>query len=52
MPQTMGLRLVEGRLFDELRVAADRENGSIIVNQKLVNDFGWKEGVGKTVTLL
>lgn len=48
---TMGLRLVEGRLFDELRLAADRENGSIIVNQKLVNDFGWKEAAGKTVTL-
>lgn len=49
--QTMGLRLVEGRFFDELRLAADRENGSIIVNQKLVNDFGWKEATGKVVTL-
>jgi hypothetical protein len=49
--QTMGLRLVEGRLFDELRLGADRENGSIIVNQKLVNDFGWKEATGKVVTL-
>ncbi len=49
--QTMGLRLVEGRLFDELRLEADRENGSIIVNQKLVNDFGWKEATGKVLTL-
>jgi hypothetical protein len=49
--QTMGLRLVEGRLFDDLRLEADRENGSIIVNQKLVNDFGWKEATGKVVTL-
>jgi ABC-type antimicrobial peptide transport system permease subunit len=49
--QTMGLRLVAGRLFDESRVAADRANGSIIVNQKFVKDFGWKEAVGQTITL-
>jgi putative ABC transport system permease protein len=49
--QTMGLRLVEGRFFDELRESADRENGSIIVNQKLLSDFGWNEGTGKVVTL-
>jgi ABC-type antimicrobial peptide transport system permease subunit len=49
--QTMGLRLVDGRMFDELRVAADRSNASIIVNNKLVEDFGWKNPVGKTVTL-
>jgi ABC-type antimicrobial peptide transport system permease subunit len=49
--QTMGLRLVAGRLFDESRVAADRTNGSTIVNQKLVNDFGWEEAVGQTITL-
>jgi putative ABC transport system permease protein len=49
--KTIGLRLVEGRLFDELRTDADRTNGSIIVNQKWVNNFGWKEAVGRTVTL-
>ena len=49
--QTMGLRLVAGRLFDESRAAADRTNGSIVVNQKLVKDFGWKEAVGQTITL-
>ena len=49
--QTMGLRLVTGRLFDESRAAADRTNGSIVVNQKLVKDFGWKEAVGQTITL-
>jgi hypothetical protein len=48
--QTMGLRLVAGRLFDESRAAADRTNGSIVVNQKLVKDFGWKEAVGQTIT--
>ena len=49
--ETMGLRLTEGRLFDKTRVTADRENNSIIVNQKLVKDFGWNQGVGKTITL-
>jgi putative ABC transport system permease protein len=49
--QTMGLRLVEGRFFDESRAAADQKNGSIIVNKKLVNDFGWKEAVGRTITV-
>ena len=49
--QTMGLRLVEGRLFDELRLVADRANGSIVVNKKFINDFGWKESLGKTITL-
>jgi putative ABC transport system permease protein len=49
--QTMGLHLVEGRLFDQARVAADRTNGSIIVNRKLVDNFGWKDAVGHTVTL-
>lgn len=48
---TMGLRLVEGRLFDKSRVAADLTNKSIIVNQKMVKDFGWKEALGMTVTL-
>jgi putative ABC transport system permease protein len=49
--QTMGLRLVEGRLFDEQRSEADAKNGSVIVNKKLVSDFGWKEGLGHTITL-
>ncbi len=49
--QTMGLRLAEGRFFDKERANADRSNSSIIVNQKLVKDFGWTEAVGKTITL-
>ncbi len=48
---TMGLRLVEGRLFDKSRAEADLTNKSIIINQKMVNDFGWKEALGMTVTL-
>ena len=49
--RTMGLRLVEGRLFDRDRATADRENNSVVVNQKLVSDFGWDGGTGKTLTL-
>jgi hypothetical protein len=49
--QTMGLRLTDGRLFDQPRVDADRSNKSIIVNQKLVDSFGWKDAIGHTVTL-
>lgn len=48
---TMGLRLVEGRLFDKTRLLADRANNSIIINQKLAKDFGWDEAIGKTITL-
>jgi ABC-type antimicrobial peptide transport system permease subunit len=49
--QTMGLRLIEGRFFDILRVASDRSNGSIIINQKMADDFGWEKAVGQSVTL-
>jgi putative ABC transport system permease protein len=49
--QTIGLRLIDGRLFDKNRAEADRTNGSIIVNQKLVKDFDWPDGVGRTVSL-
>jgi ABC-type antimicrobial peptide transport system permease subunit len=48
---TMGLRLVAGCLFDKLREDADLANKSIVVNEKMVKDFGWKEPVGMTVTL-
>lgn len=48
---TMGLRLTDGRLFDRTRSSADIANKSILVNQMLVNDFGWKNPVGMTVTL-
>jgi len=49
--QTMGLRLKEGRLFDHSRAEADRSNNSIIVNQKLVQGFGWNSAEGRTLTL-
>src|SRR5664280_1738693 len=47
----MGLRLVDGRLFDESRAPADLTNKSIIINEKMVKDFGWKDAIGMTVTL-
>jgi putative ABC transport system permease protein len=49
--KTMGLRLVEGRLFEESRKDADRSNNSIIVNSKFVNDLGWTTATGRYVTL-
>jgi ABC-type antimicrobial peptide transport system permease subunit len=49
--RTIGLRLKAGRLFDRNRVEADITNGSIVVNNKLVQDFGWTDAVGRTVTL-
>jgi putative ABC transport system permease protein len=49
--QTMGLRLLGGRLFDETRKGADRTDNAIVVNRKFVDALGWKEAVGKYVTL-
>jgi putative ABC transport system permease protein len=49
--QTMGLRLLEGRLFDKSRVEADRSDNSIVVNRKFVEDMGWKVPVGNYVTM-
>ena len=48
--KTMGLKLLDGRFFDPDREEADRGR-SIIVNKKLVNDFGWQNPLGKTVTM-
>ncbi len=50
-PSTMGLKLVDGRLFDEARAGADRTNGSVIVNRTLIKGFGWDQALGKTFTL-
>lgn len=48
---TMGLRVVHGRMFDELRADADRSGNSVVVNQTFVKGFGWVDPVGKTFTL-
>jgi hypothetical protein len=47
----MGLRLTDGRLFDKSRASADMAKNSIIVNQKMVTDFGWKDPIGMTISL-
>ena len=49
--KVIGLRLVAGRLFEESMAEADRLKGSILVNQKLVKDFEWRDAVGQSVTL-
>ena len=49
--KAIGLRLVAGRLFEESMAEADRLKGSILVNQKLVKDFEWRDAVGQSVTL-
>lgn len=46
--QTMGLTVLDGRVFDPDRVEADRGK-SIVVNQKMVDAFGWENPVGRTV---
>jgi ABC-type antimicrobial peptide transport system permease subunit len=47
---TMGLRLLDGRLFDPDRVEADRGK-SIVINRMMAEAFGWEEPVGKQVRM-
>lgn len=46
-PETMGLRLKQGRFFDPL-LGADRDR-SIIVNEALVRQMGWAAPLGQGV---
>ena len=48
--QTMGLTVIDGRIFDPDRADADR-GVSIVVNQMMANSFGWKNPVGKQVRM-
>jgi putative ABC transport system permease protein len=50
-PSAIGLRLVEGRMFEEGRVDADRSAGSVLVNKIFVSGFDWTDPVGHTFTL-
>jgi putative ABC transport system permease protein len=45
----MNMELVEGRNFNEGSEAD--QNGSLLVNEAFVEQVGWENGVGKTVTL-
>jgi putative ABC transport system permease protein len=49
--ETMGLKIVEGRGFSPDREEADVSNGSILVNQKLVRDFGWQNPIGQRLVM-
>ncbi len=46
--QTMGLTVLDGRVFEWDRADADR-GVSIVVNQMMVDVFGWENPVGKQV---
>ena len=48
--ETMDLQIVEGRSFTRELEASDSRN-SIIVNEKLVEEFDWVEPIGKRVTI-
>jgi len=47
--QTMGLKLEQGRLFNIENQASDVAENNIVVNEKFVHDFSFKEPLGKTV---
>lgn len=48
--QTMGLKVLDGRIFELDRVDADR-GVSIVVNQMMVDAFAWENPVGKQVRM-
>lgn len=47
--ETMGLEIVQGRSFLKNLEASDSKN-SIIINEKMAEEFGWKEAVGKRMS--
>ncbi|MCR9248985.1 MAG: ABC transporter permease [bacterium] len=48
--ETMDVKLVEGRLFDENNREYDRANG-LIVNEQMVKEFGWENPIGQRLSL-
>jgi ABC-type antimicrobial peptide transport system permease subunit len=48
--ETMGLGLVEGRLFSNELEASDYKN-SIVVNERMVEEFDWTEPIGQRVSI-
>jgi len=44
--ETMGIELKEGRYFDQNFKESERSK-AIIVNEKFVEDFGWKNAIGQ-----
>ena len=47
--ETMGVKILEGRGFGTENQSADIANRSVIVNEKLVKDFGLTDPLGKTI---
>jgi putative ABC transport system permease protein len=48
--ETMGLEINTGRSFDPKLEASDSKH-SIVINQKMVEAFGWDDPIGKRVTI-
>lgn len=48
--ETMGLEIIEGRSFSKDLEASDRKSG-IIVNEKMVETFDWKEPIGQRLVV-
>ena len=46
--ETMGLTVLEGRIFSRERAEADRVN-SVVINQMMVEAFGWENPIDKQV---
>lgn len=48
--ETMGMKIIKGRGFDQENEEIDRRS-SIIVNETLVNSFGWENPIGQRLTI-
>jgi putative ABC transport system permease protein len=48
--ETMNVKLLKGRLFNKQNEEYDKQN-SIIVNEKLVSEFGWQEPLGQRLSV-
>jgi putative ABC transport system permease protein len=48
--ETMNLKIVKGRSFSNKLEASDSQN-SIVVNEKLVEEYDWQEPIGKRLTI-
>ncbi|MEO9802759.1 MAG: FtsX-like permease family protein [Reichenbachiella sp.] len=48
--EAMGLDIIQGRSFSKELEASDSE-GSIVINEKMVESFGWTDPLGKRIAL-
>jgi ABC-type antimicrobial peptide transport system permease subunit len=47
--KAMKVEILEGRGFNQENLSGDVADNNVIVNEKFVNDFGFKDPIGKTV---